>query len=98
MRKAWLKMAEAGALAPTHPGGTAPAFPGLGTVKFTHVTRITTDRIFAERRHITKMVGFYVVLFVAVSVFLSKVLCCKNLLNFPRNYSGSPRFSCKSGM
>lgn len=66
MRKAWLTMAEAGALEPTQPGGKIPPFPGLGTMKAPHANRMTIDRVFAERRHISKMVGLYGFLFVAV--------------------------------
>lgn len=75
MRKAWLHLAEQDSIVPNVPGGKIPAFPGLGTMKAPYINRMTIDRIFAERRHITKMAAFYGILFLAVcGVGASKVV------------------------
>lgn len=66
MRKAWLHLNENKLLPPAKTGGKAPAFPGLATMKVPYANRMTTDRIFAERRHIVKMVSFYAILDVLV--------------------------------
>lgn len=75
MRKAWLKMAEHQAAADGSSArgvvltaeGRNVAFPGMGTMKFEGVNRMTVDRLYAERKHIQKMVVIYAILFVAVS-------------------------------
>ncbi|KAK9894920.1 hypothetical protein P389DRAFT_86229 [Cystobasidium minutum MCA 4210] len=77
MRKAWMVMGQerAGknpdgkALGFTKPfndaHGSAVRRPGLGTASFETINRFTTNRLFAERTHIRKMLILYMILFVA---------------------------------
>lgn len=79
MRKAWMVMGQERAgkdpdgkvLGFTKPFvdayGRAVRRPGLGTTSFETINRFTTNRLFAERTHIRKMLFLYIILFVAVS-------------------------------
>ena len=50
----------------TADGGNV-AFPGMGTMGFEGVNRLTVDRLYAERKHIQKLTALYGILFIAVS-------------------------------
>lgn len=80
MRKAWMVMgqergskSQGGHMDAGFSGGVRDAEgkevkrPGLGTTSFETINRFTTNRLFAERTHVTKLLVLYGLLFVAVS-------------------------------
>lgn len=66
MRKAWLFTSEKRNGHVLSAQGKPVKWPGLGTTSFDKVNRMTTHRLYAERAHISKMLGLYAILFVAV--------------------------------
>lgn len=87
MRKAWMVMGQerGGELQGGHmdagfSGGVRDAEgkevkrPGLGTTSFETINRFTTNRLFAERTHVTKLLVLNGLLFVAVSRELLRFL------------------------
>ena len=78
MRKAWLTASEQRNGPVLSTKGKPVQWPGLGTMSFDKVSRITTHRLYAERAHIRKMLIMYGVLLILVCRALpSSSLTCQ---------------------